>query len=61
MIAEESSTDRSVNSVVICGEVARRMRKAKKPTRAIVTAPIAMILVAPRDLINAAKACTGDL
>ena len=30
-MAEESSTERSVNSVVICGAVTRRIRKAKNP------------------------------
>ena len=61
MIAEESSTDRSVNSGDICGAVARMIRNAKNAISARVTAPIAMIRVAPRVLKNDAKACTGFL
>ncbi len=38
---EESSTLRSVNSVVICGVVTRMMTNAKKPMSAAVTAIIA--------------------
>ena len=61
MIAEESSTERSVNSGDICGAVARTIRKAKNAISARVTAPIATIRVAPRVLKNETKACTGFL
>src|SRR5712692_8687058 len=46
-IEAESSKVRSVNSGVSCGAVTRRIRKAKKPTIATVTAPIAPIRAAP--------------
>jgi len=61
MIADESSNDRSVNSGDICGAVARIIRKAKNAISARLTAPIAMIRVAPRVLKNETKACTGFL
>ena len=35
MMAAESSTERSVNSVVICGAVTRMIRKAKNPISAM--------------------------
>lgn len=41
IMPEESSTERSVNSVVICGVVTRMMTNAKKPMSAAVTAIIA--------------------
>src|ERR1700759_4325180 len=50
MMAEESSVERSVNRVVICGVVTRMMTKAKKPISAAVTAIIAIKRAAPRPL-----------
>ena len=58
MIAAESSNVRSVNNGVICGAVTRRIRKAKKPTSATVTAAIAAIRAAPSDLNNSTNPCT---
>jgi len=58
MIADESSTDRSVNSVVICGVVTRMMMKAKKPINATVTANIAARRAAPRPLKKLIRPCT---
>src|SRR5262245_22570076 len=57
MIAEESSTERSLNRVVICGAVARVIKKAKNASSASATAPMATIRVAPRVLKNAVKSC----
>ncbi len=57
-MVEESSSDRSVNSGVICGAVTRRMRKAKKPMSAMVTAPIAAMRGAPSVLTNSTRPCT---
>ena len=50
MIPEESSVERSVNRVVICGVVTRMMTNAKKPISAAVTATIAIKREAPRPL-----------
>ena len=44
-----------------CGAVARTIRKAKNAISAMVTAPIAIIRVAPRVLKNETKAGTGFL
>jgi hypothetical protein len=48
MMPEESSIERSVKSVVICGVVTRMMTNAKKPISAAVTATIAANRAAPR-------------
>ena len=58
MIEAESSSVRSVNSGVICGAVTRRIRKAKKPTSATVTAAIAAMRAAPSDFRNSKRPCT---
>ena len=50
MIEALSSTDRSVNSGIICGAVMRIIRNEKKPISASVTAAIAAIRAAPSDL-----------
>ena len=60
MMLEESSTLRSVTSVVICGVVTRMMTKPKNPTSARVTATIAASLDAPRPFRNPAKPCTNQ-
>ncbi len=56
---EESSVDRSVNRVVICGVVTRMMTNAKKPSSAVVTATIAINRDAPRPLRKATRLCTN--
>ena len=56
----ESSTVRSVNSGVICGEVTRRMRKPKTPTSVTVTAAMAPSRAAPSVLKNPTNPCTGE-
>ena len=61
MIAEESSTERSVNSGDICGAAARMMRNAKNAISPRVTNPIAMIRLSPRVLKNETKAGTAFL
>src|SRR5262245_27959871 len=58
-IDAESSKVRSVNRAVICGAVTRRIRNAKKPTSATVTAAIAAIRAAPSDLNNSNNPCTS--
>ena len=55
MMPEESSTQRSVNRVVICGVVTRMMTKAKKPISAAVTATIAISRAAPRPFRKVTK------
>jgi hypothetical protein len=57
MMPEESSTLRSVNSVVICGVVTRMMTNAKKPTSAAVTAIIAPNRAAPIPFRKSARPC----
>ena len=57
MMPEESSIERSVNSVVICGVVTRMMTNAKKPTSAAVTATIAANRAAPRPLKKSNRPC----
>ena len=57
MIPEESSVERSVNRVVICGVVTRMMTKAKKPISAVVTATIAISREAPRPFRKATRPC----
>ncbi len=57
MIAEESSLERSVNSVVSWGVVTRMMTNAKKPISAAVTAIIAIRREAPRPLRKFNKLC----
>ena len=59
-MAVESSTVRSVNSGVICGEVTRRMRKPKTPTSVTVTAAMAPSRAAPSVLKNPTNPCTGE-
>src|SRR3954464_1659528 len=59
MMLEESSADRSVKRVVICGVVTRMMTNAKKPIRAAVTATIAISRDAPRPLRKATRLCTN--
>src|SRR5947199_4371761 len=54
---EESSGDRSVNSVVICGAVTRMMTKPKNPISAAVTATIAITRAAPRLVRKPARPC----
>jgi hypothetical protein len=61
MMPDESSTERSVNSGVICGAVARTIRKAKNAISARLTTPIAIIRVGLMVLKNETKACTGFL
>src|SRR6478752_10530412 len=56
-MAEESSTERSVKSVVICGVVTRMMTKAKKPISAAVTANIAISREAPRPFRKLNRLC----
>src|SRR4051794_20066670 len=53
----ESSGDRSVNSVVICGAVTRMMTNPKNPISAAVTATIAITRAAPRLLRKLARPC----
>ena len=60
MMLDESSTLRSVKSVVICGEVTRMMTKLKNPISATVTAIIAASLDAPRPFRNPARPCTNQ-
>ena len=57
-MALESSSDRSENSMVICGAVIRSISKAKNATSATVTAAIAAIRAAPSDLTNSTSPCT---
>ncbi len=57
MMAEESSTLKSVKRVVICGVVTRMMTKAKKVISTAVTAIIAIKREAPRPLRKATRAC----
>ena len=57
MMPEESSTLRSVKSVVICGAVTRMMTNAKKPSSAVVTATIAISRDGPRPFRNANRLC----
>ena len=57
MIPVESSVERSVNSVVICGVVTRMMTKAKKPISATVTATIAIRREAPRPFRKLTRPC----
>ena len=59
MMPEESSAERSVNKVVICGVVTRMITKAKKPISAVVTAIIAISRDAPRPLRKATRLCTN--
>ena len=59
MMLEESSAERSVNRVVICGVVTRMMTKAKKPSSAIVTATMAISRDAPRPFRKATRLCTN--
>ena len=59
MMPEESSAERSVNRVVICGVVTRMMTKAKKPSSAVVTATMAISRDAPRPLRKATRLCTN--
>src|SRR4051812_32169521 len=56
-IPAESSGDRSVNKVVITGEVTRIMTKPKKPISAAVTATIAITRAAPRLFRKPARPC----
>ena len=58
MIAAESSSDRSENSIVICGAVMRMIRNAKNPTSATATATMAAIRAAPSDFRNSTSPCT---
>src|ERR1700760_2260932 len=60
MMLEESSSDRSVNRVVICGVVTRMMTKAKKPMSAAVTAIIAINRAAPRPFRKSIRPCTNQ-
>ena len=59
MMALESSSDRSENSMVICGAVMRIIRMAKNATSATVTAAIAAIRAAPSDFTNSTSPCTA--
>src|ERR1700686_934789 len=58
MMAELSSSDKSVNSGTIVGAVTRMISKAKKPISATVTAPMAASLVGPNVLTNSIRPCT---
>src|SRR5262249_21678392 len=58
MMAAESSSDRSENSIVICGADIRKIMKAKKPISATATATIAAIRAAPSDFKNSTSPFT---
>ena len=58
MMAPESSSERSENSIVICGADIRMMMKAKKPISVTATATIAAIRAAPSDFKNSTSPFT---
>jgi hypothetical protein len=58
MMAEESSSDRSENSIVICGADIRMITKAKNPMSVTATATMAAIRAAPSDFKNSTSPFT---